>query len=278
MEITTALSLARGYQGSGHQGSDAVKNQPYTSPPTSSGNRTTSRQSSIHVPADTIRLSQEARHLASQRLDRGIQGKGEGDKADKPSSTTATPAAINAGAEDMNSAELTELIELQKRDAEVRAHEQAHLARAGQHAAGGASFSYTTGPDGVRYATEGEVSIDMTKEQTPQETLDKMQQIKSAALAPTTPSAADRRIAAKATMIAAQTRQELQMENTHKSTTDTANTSNETDSSHKTEGKASPNAPQQPSLTEDNGSQSDSREFTIAARRMILRMYAGQSQ
>lgn len=273
MQTDTAFSLARG-----RQGFDAVKNQPYTLPNTSLVYRTTDQQSSRNVSADTIRLSREARHLASQHLEKDTRKTGEGDQADMPSSPTATPATINAGAKDISSADLTELIKLQKRDAEVRAHEQAHLSRAGQHAAGGASFSYTTGPDGVRYATAGEVSIDMTKEETPRETLDKMQQVKSAALAPTTPSAADRRIAAKATMIAAQARQELRMESTHKSTSDTTNSGNETDASYTTANKTSPNASQQPSLTQDNGSQSDSREFTIAARHMILRMYARQSQ
>lgn len=271
MEIATTLTLSRG-----HQGFDAAKNQPSTSPHTSLVNRTTSQQSSINVPADTIRLSREGRHLAAQRLDTGIQGKGG--KADISTRITATAAAITANAKDMSSAELTKLLELQKRDTEVRAHEQAHLSRAGQHAAGGASYSYTTGPDGVRYATSGEVPIDMSKEATPQQTLDKMQQVKSAALAPATPSSADRRIAAKATMIAAQARQELQMESTNKSTTDNTTTSTETDSSRKTEDKTSPSAPQQPSLTEGNVSQSDSREFNTATRHMILQMYATQSQ
>merc|ERR1712169_94465 len=70
------------------------------------------------------------------------------------------------------------------RDQEVRVHEQAHSASGGVHA-GSASFSYETGPDGVLYAVGGEVSVDVSKvSDDPQATLDKMEQIQRAALAP----------------------------------------------------------------------------------------------
>lgn len=102
--------------------------------------------------------------------------------------------------------------QLQKRDAEVRAHEQAHAAIAGQYAAGTASYTYETGPNGKRYAVGGEVPIDVSKDSTPQETLQKMQVVAKAAMAPLNPSAADRRIAARAAMISAQARMEIQQE------------------------------------------------------------------
>ncbi len=102
--------------------------------------------------------------------------------------------------------------QLQQRDAEVRAHEQAHVATAGQYAAGAASYTYETGPNGKRYAVGGEVPIDVSKESTPEETLQKMQVIAKAAMAPLNPSAADRRIAARAAMISAQARMEIQQE------------------------------------------------------------------
>lgn len=108
--------------------------------------------------------------------------------------------------------ELAKLTELQKRDAEVRAHEQAHLAAAGAYAAGGASFSYTTGPNGKRYATGGEVPIDISKEDTPAATIVKMQTVKRAALAPANPSSTDRAIAAQASAKEAAARKELQAE------------------------------------------------------------------
>ncbi|MEE4242304.1 MAG: putative metalloprotease CJM1_0395 family protein [Desulfopila sp.] len=105
------------------------------------------------------------------------------------------------------------LQDLQQRDAEVRAHEQAHLAIAGQYAAGAASYTYQTGPNGKKYAVGGEVPIDVSKESTPEETLQKMQIVARAAMAPLNPSAADRQIAARAAAISAQARMEIQKEN-----------------------------------------------------------------
>ena len=98
---------------------------------------------------------------------------------------------------------------LQARDREVKAHEQAHLAHAGRYAAGGARYSWQTGPDGRRYAVGGEVPIDLSEEPEPEQTIRKMQVVRRAALAPAQPSAADRTIAATATQKEARARQEL---------------------------------------------------------------------
>jgi hypothetical protein len=105
--------------------------------------------------------------------------------------------------------ETQELQKLKQRDAQVRTHEQAHLAAAGQYSRGGPSFTYQKGPDGVSYAVGGEVGIDISKEKTPEATITKMQTIKRAALAPASPSAADRSIAAHAGIMEAQARQEI---------------------------------------------------------------------
>lgn len=102
------------------------------------------------------------------------------------------------------------LADLRARDRQVRAHEAAHLAAAGGLARGGASFTYTRGPDGRNYATGGEVSIDATPADTPTATLAKAQQIQAAALAPADPSPQDRSVAAAAATMAAQARRELQ--------------------------------------------------------------------
>lgn len=100
-----------------------------------------------------------------------------------------------------------EVSRLQARDKEVRAHEMAHKAVGGGHA-GSISYTYTTGPDGKKYASGGEVPIDTSKENTPDATIQKMTQIKRAALAPANPSGADRAIASKAAMIAMKARSE----------------------------------------------------------------------
>jgi hypothetical protein len=102
-------------------------------------------------------------------------------------------------------------LQLQSRDQEVRAHEQAHLAVAGPYARGAAAYVYQRGSDGRLYAVGGEVAIDVGKERTPEATIRKMQTVRRAALAPLNPSAADRQIAARASLLLAQAQQELQM-------------------------------------------------------------------
>jgi hypothetical protein len=92
----------------------------------------------------------------------------------------------------------TKLQYLQKRDKEVHAHESAHLRAAGSYAASGAKFSYEQGPDRKLYAVSGEVSLDVSKEGTPEKTITKMETIKRAALAPDNPSSQDRKVAAEA--------------------------------------------------------------------------------
>lgn len=110
--------------------------------------------------------------------------------------------------EQQEQAEQREIQQLQQRDQEVRAHEQAHASVGGQYA-GSPVYEYETGPDGKRYAVGGEVSIDIGKENTPEETLRKMQQVKAAALAPAEPSAQDLQVASEASQRAFEARSEL---------------------------------------------------------------------
>ncbi|MBY0417342.1 MAG: hypothetical protein K2W88_04690 [Pararheinheimera sp.] len=95
-------------------------------------------------------------------------------------------------------AEQQRIAELKARDQEVKVHEQAHSAIGGQYA-GPPSYEYETGPDGQQYAVGGEVRIDVSEvPNDPRATIQKMQQVKAAALAPAEPSSADRSVAAQA--------------------------------------------------------------------------------
>jgi hypothetical protein len=95
-------------------------------------------------------------------------------------------------------AEQKRIAELKARDQEVKVHEQAHAAIGGQYA-GAPSYEYETGPDGQQYAVGGEVRIDVSPvPNDPRATIQKMQQVKAAALAPAEPSSADRSVAAQA--------------------------------------------------------------------------------
>ncbi len=99
---------------------------------------------------------------------------------------------------------------LAKRDKEVRAHEQAHLANAGGAAKGGANYEYQTGPDGKAYAVGGHVDIDASPVAgNPEATLQKAQAIQRAALAPADPSGQDRAVAASAAQMAMEAHKEI---------------------------------------------------------------------
>lgn len=92
---------------------------------------------------------------------------------------------------------------LKDRDREVRSHEQAHLSAAGGIALSGARFQYVTGPDGQRYATGGDVSIDTSEVPgDPAATMRKAETIRRAAMAPAKPSAQDYSVAANAAAMA----------------------------------------------------------------------------
>lgn len=92
---------------------------------------------------------------------------------------------------------------LRQRDAEVRRHEQSHIAAAGPHALGGPSYTYQIGPDGQRYAIGGEVQIDLSPvPDDPEATYQKAQKLRQAALAPSNPSATDRQVAMMASRMA----------------------------------------------------------------------------
>jgi hypothetical protein len=118
-------------------------------------------------------------------------------------------AAQGTAQNELSAEEKKQVVDLKKRDREVKAHEAAHMAAGGGYVRGGASYSYQTGPDGKRYAVGGEVSIDTSAEDDPNATIRKMQTVRSAALAPANPSGQDRSVAAAASAMEAKARQQL---------------------------------------------------------------------
>lgn len=125
--------------------------------------------------------------------------------------TSATSRPSDASAS-QDPAVQAHVAKLQATDAQVRAHEAAHLAAGGGVVGGGASFSYTKGPDGKMYATGGEVPIDTSGGKTPEETILKARQIVAAAMAPADPSPQDYRVAATAAMMEMRARAEMAKE------------------------------------------------------------------
>jgi hypothetical protein len=99
--------------------------------------------------------------------------------------------------------------ELKQRDQEVRAHEAAHAAVGGS-VTGSPNLSYENGPDGKRYAVDGEVAVDLSPVNgDPRATIAKMKKVHAAALAPMNPSSQDTQVASTATQVILQAQAEL---------------------------------------------------------------------
>lgn len=117
-------------------------------------------------------------------------------KDNEESSTAAGPK--RADGTPMAPEEIQQLEQLKQTDREVRQHEMAHQVAGGPYA-GGASYDYEAGPDGKRYAVAGEVPIDYGPvPNDPQATIEKMQTVIAAAMAPADPSPKDYQVAAQA--------------------------------------------------------------------------------
>ena len=165
----------------------------------------TTRHISVPVPAVEIDLSPQGKKVLAE--DGSTEAAPETTK--KSSAQETGPKAPNGRA--LSQGEIEVIHKLRSRDAEVRAHENAHIAAAGGLASA-ASYNYQSGPDGKRYAIGGHVNIDTSPGRNAEETLLKAERIRSAALAPADPSAQDRAVAAQATQMAANARAEIAAE------------------------------------------------------------------
>ncbi|MEC7983994.1 MAG: putative metalloprotease CJM1_0395 family protein [Myxococcota bacterium] len=96
---------------------------------------------------------------------------------------------------------------LSARESEVQKHEAAHIL-SGTGVTGGLSYTYQTGANGEMFAIGGEVSVDMSAGATPEETIEKAQKIRAAALAPSDPSMQDHELAMAALKMEQQAREE----------------------------------------------------------------------
>ena len=185
------------------------------------------------------RVTLSANGVEKSRSGEATASKGSSSDTASDLETTQQADTKRQGELELTPAEQKVVDKLKARDQEVKTHEMAHLARAGQYAKGGASYSYELGPDGLRYAIGGEVPIDISKEKTPEETMKKMEAIKRAALAPAEPSSADRAIASTATALENEARQELQSEQAASRNTSSDNNSSQPSTGSKQETDAS---------------------------------------
>jgi hypothetical protein len=212
---------------------------------------------------DTVSLSDQGEKLSAENSIGLEKNRGIASENDRESHIQKTQEHVQHDFEVVQ--------QLKKRDREVRTHEQAHLSVAGRYAAGGASFSYQTGPDGTRYAIGGEVPIDLSAENTPEATIQKMETIKRAALAPVDPSSADRQIAAEATAKEIQAMQELQNLQREKANPDIASADTGISAGRGIMGK--PNA-DSPSLPETSPISSNQASIG-SGQHMMIKTYQG---
>ena len=126
--------------------------------------------------------------------------------------------------------------ELQAADTNVRAHEAAHMA-AGGGLTSPASYTYERGPDNKMYAVAGEVGISTSEGNTPQESLNKAQTIRRAALAPADPSPQDLKVAAQAASMEMSARAQIMQEKMEQNSQN-PNNSNETSAGNSTANSA----------------------------------------
>ncbi len=108
------------------------------------------------------------------------------------------------GIKELSEGEKAQVIDLQARDAEVKAHEAAHQGGGG----GAATYTYQQGPDGKMYAIGGEVPISLKTGSTPEETIANAMQVIAAATAPANPSSQDMSVAASAKSMIIKAQQE----------------------------------------------------------------------
>lgn len=143
-----------------------------------------------------------------------------------PTENARAPRQVERSAESrrpeqsLNSEERRAIRELQQRDREVRAHEQSHRRAGGAHARP-PQYEFVRGPDGQRYAVSGSVSIDSSPvRDDPEATLEKMETVQRAAMAPAEPSGRDLAVAARASALIQQARAEMQSGNEKAGPTD----------------------------------------------------------
>lgn len=190
----------------------------YTAPGATNSSRALSGVSApeANVPAPQTPAGNTASTTALQ--DQAAQA-GNSRLIDLQTFTNASNAEQEGEEESTDPSGLTEderaqVDELKQTDRKVRAHEQAHAAAGGAYASS-PSYEYENGPDGNRYAIGGEVSIDVSPVSgDPEATIQKMEVVKRAALAPAEPSPQDRAVAAQADQTRLKAQAELREQNT----------------------------------------------------------------
>lgn len=156
--------------------------------------------------------------------------KSDAPKNDPDKDTTKSEDRPTQIKKELTPEEEQEVAKLKSRDAEVKAHEQAHISAAAGINASAPTYNYQTGPDGEKYAVEGEVNISFAGGTDPEENIANAEAMKAAALAPAQPSGQDLAVARKAEQMIEDAKQQLAEEKSEEISTE-----NKSSESEKTE-------------------------------------------
>jgi hypothetical protein len=168
---------------------------------TSHGGAVNAQQPAVNMftqPSDTSAAAINSTDQNSTVDDPSVNAESQTSNRQAETAAQQVEQQVKDKQQQIEQAEIKQIDQLAQRDTEVKTHEQAHAAVGGSLAQS-PSYQYEKGPDGRRYAVDGEVNIDVsTVDGDAQATLSKMQKVYAAAMAPVQPSMADIRVAAQA--------------------------------------------------------------------------------
>jgi hypothetical protein len=196
---------------------------------TSHGGAVNAQQPAVNMftqPSDTSAAAINSTDQNSTVDDPSVNAESQTSNRQAETAAQQVEQQVKDKQQQIEQAEIKQIDQLAQRDTEVKTHEQAHAAVGGSLAQS-PSYQYEKGPDGRRYAVDGEVNIDVsTVDGDAQATLSKMQKVYAAAMAPVEPSMADIRVAAQALQNMNEAKKELITSNSDAlSSTTTTNTS-----------------------------------------------------
>ncbi len=155
-----------------------------------------------------VTISSEARQLGRES-EASASAAATGAPTSSSTEANSAPVAAVGTPKKLSQDDEATVEKMKTRDRAVRAHEQAHKA-VGGGLAGAVNLTLEQGPDGQSYAVGGSVPIDVTPvKDDPSATIQKMQKVQAAAMAPADPSGADQQVAAAAAAYMAQAMQQL---------------------------------------------------------------------
>lgn len=258
-----SLSLYRGMMS---RDDDSTERTPLEPAPASGEEDQTTPHSSKETTSEADGLTANAVPPGEEPESTGEHSGNSSDHAPEEEAESSTPGATPDG--ELNEEEQQEVEQLQQRDREVRQHEQAHTAAAGHLAVGGPNFEYKSGPDGRRYATEGDVKIAVGSGNSPEEKARNAHQAERAALAPAEPSAQDRKVASEARKVAAEAEREITEKHASEAgsqspaSSSTSGSVEKPESDHGLEGAKQPDHEAKGSKPDESGTSSSSSPLT----------------